>query len=534
VTPPPAPEPTGVTTGPPAVNWFCARRRDQYPQDNPDYGQLRKLGFGGVMFETGDPDIPGGVAEAHRQGFKAGVWYPPTTSDTPASATAALKDSVGNTPVDAVTLDVEFVGKGFQGTPQWDWNTQFVADVGVALPGVPLAVGTLPLTGYPADFNYGAYTDAGAEVWVMAYGEKVTDLFDPVQLVSVVHASGVPYSRIGVWLVPVQLPTEVPRLQALGISQIAVFGTDGLTPGVVTAAIPFPAVGAPPVVTTIVAPAALPAVVPPQQTPVERPPVPTIEEPAFVSAPVATAFVNQDTTSGEDPEADAISESQIDAANIPVDETFTVDEPDTTTRVLAGVETTSTGRYPSWCPVSRGGYVKGVSGPISTGLREFELDIGLNHVHGDYATHGHATHSFHYCGLAADIDLERWIFDLIYPWKQHTIELFAGAPWGGLFKYGKQFADPVLYDHHKNHIHLAINLTPKEVAAFSRIPQHFRPAVGAGTVGSTVGAAAPTRPPRANDLDAAWHELMVVFGQTWPRWQRDSAEARGSLADVVR
>ena len=184
--------------------------------------------------------------------------------------------------------------------------------------------------------------------------------------------------------------------------------------------------------------------------------------------------------------------------------------------------------------------MQGVTGPVASGIREFELIINPARVHDDYATHGHAAHSYHYCGLAVDVDPERWIWDLVYPWKDSTLEFFGPSPWGGLYDRGHKFGDAALQAAHQNHIHVAFNLTPDQVDALTHVPR--RAAVKAKKLkpGQPVASPPPARPssatvevPQQGNLEDAWNNLVSVVGVNMVNAAAMIDTASGDVGDKV-
>jgi hypothetical protein len=106
------------------------------------------------------------------------------------------------------------------------------------------------------------------------------------------------------------------------------------------------------------------------------------------------------------------------------------------------------------------GRVRGVTGPVTPGLRAVELATGA-HVNDDFATHGHAKNSYHYRGEAADLAVDRGVWAKLYANRGMFAELF--GPWG-LYHYGTKFYDSKLQSQHMDHIHVAYTGGPQAIS----------------------------------------------------------------------
>jgi hypothetical protein len=124
------------------------------------------------------------------------------------------------------------------------------------------------------------------------------------------------------------------------------------------------------------------------------------------------------------------------------------------------------------------GRVAGVSGGITPGLKQVEGIAGVG-VHDDFATKGHATHSYHYLGEAADLDASEAAWARLWPYRAKFAELF--GPWG-LYHYGIRFYDAKLQAAHNDHIHVAYTGPPTLLEGAGR-------GGGGGSAGASTGAA---------------------------------------------
>lgn len=123
---------------------------------------------------------------------------------------------------------------------------------------------------------------------------------------------------------------------------------------------------------------------------------------------------------------------------------------------------------------------KGASGPITAGLSAVEKFAG-GKINDDYATSGHATNSYHYKGQAADLAVDRAVWNRLFANRAAFAELF--GPWG-LYHYGVQFYDAKLQKDHMNHIHVAYTGGPQ---AISKMVGGARGGAGAGSGGGGRG-----------------------------------------------
>jgi len=110
-------------------------------------------------------------------------------------------------------------------------------------------------------------------------------------------------------------------------------------------------------------------------------------------------------------------------------------------------------------PATGGQTTRGSTGPITPGLAAVERLTGAR-VNDDFATSGHAKHSYHYRGQAADLAVDRGVWNKLFAHRQLFAELF--GPWG-LYHYGVRFFDATLQRQHMDHIHVAYTGGPEAV-----------------------------------------------------------------------
>ena len=191
---------------------------------------------------------------------------------------------------------------------------------------------------------------------------------------------------------------------------------------------------------------------------------------------------------------------------------------------------------PSYCQVSRGGYTRGVSGPVGVGIRELELIINPKRIHGDYAKFGHAAKSWHHCGLAADILWEWWVWNLLWPARKHLRSLL-GPP--GLYEYGVRYYNASEYANHSGvnaHIHVSMNLTTDEVDHYLKVPRrkHLPPNKPLAPPPGETGDSAPSKPVNTEHIKDGWHDVMHALGRGIPAASKNLANARRDLTDALK
>ena len=166
----------------------------------PDYGLLNAAGYNGILFHANDPNLGEAIAGARAAGMQSvGIWAPANLED--ASTFAHRLADLDQYKPDIVVPDVEIEGKGYPGTPQWSYSDEFARIYRRLVPDQKWAVTVIP---NQDDFNYGAYTSRGAEVWPQTYGATYDTTFDPKSVVDRVAANGVDPRLINPVLAPNQ------------------------------------------------------------------------------------------------------------------------------------------------------------------------------------------------------------------------------------------------------------------------------------------------------------------------------------------
>ena len=166
----------------------------------PDYALLKAAGYNGILFHANDAHLGEAIASARAAGIESvGIWAPPNDED-PVTFANRLAELQKYRP-SIVVPDVEREGKGWAGSPEWTWSEQFAEFYRRLVPDQMWAVTVMP---NQSDFNYGAYTSRGAQVWPQAYGATYDTTFDPRAVVEWVARNGVDPRLINPVLAPNQ------------------------------------------------------------------------------------------------------------------------------------------------------------------------------------------------------------------------------------------------------------------------------------------------------------------------------------------
>lgn len=155
------------------------------------------------LLAANDPNLAAAMAAAQQKGVKAGIWVPAGDEGLPEQYAAKLVDLYKKYGPNVLVPNIEFTGKGYEGSAGWNWNQRMVNEL-VKL-GIPpqMAVAVLP---NQQDFNYKAYTDRGIHVLPEAFGANTgTDLYDPQKIRQTLLDRGVPANMIDVLLAPSQV-----------------------------------------------------------------------------------------------------------------------------------------------------------------------------------------------------------------------------------------------------------------------------------------------------------------------------------------
>jgi hypothetical protein len=200
----------GYASGSPATRettgWAFIRAGESFPGNHPDYSQLRGYGATGALWDPDDAKAAAGFASSREAGFRTGIWLVPHQNESPSAFAQRTHEAIAKLGPNMVVLDIEAIGKGYEGSAGWRWSEEMMNALARLEPTPPpLAVTVEPLQD---DFNYAAYTSRGAEVWPQAYLGDMTPR-DPQEVVDRVVANGVPRNLV----VPVLGPAQVDNYQ---------------------------------------------------------------------------------------------------------------------------------------------------------------------------------------------------------------------------------------------------------------------------------------------------------------------------------
>jgi hypothetical protein len=207
--------------------WVWVRRGDAFPGNAPNMNDLKARGVVGVMIEENDPHASTIAANAHAAGLLVGIWSDPhgESPDQWANRVVGKAHALGAV---VISPDVEASGKGYHGSPGWNYNDALAAEIRQADATIALVVTPLPLQD---DFNYAAWVAVGAQIWPQSYGSTLDQVFDPVQVRDRVIANGVPPDRVSVILPAGSLATTVPQVQGLGLGAFGIYTIDDVSAG---------------------------------------------------------------------------------------------------------------------------------------------------------------------------------------------------------------------------------------------------------------------------------------------------------------
>lgn len=156
-------------------------------------------GYGGALFAYDDPYLAQAIAMAQQEQIPYGIWADPHGRN-PQQFASLMAQLYGQYRPEIMVPDIEFIGKGNQGSPGWNYNEELARLWQQYLPGVRTAVTVMP---NQRDFNYEAWNRLGAEWLPQAYGANpLTDVFDPRQIVQTLIDRGVDPSLISPILGP--------------------------------------------------------------------------------------------------------------------------------------------------------------------------------------------------------------------------------------------------------------------------------------------------------------------------------------------
>ena len=188
--PPPAQNPTWVF----AVN---------LPSTYPDYAAMKASGSGLVVVAD-DPNADALINGARQWGIPVSIQVNAPNGITPEQYAAQVAAAKQRWNPDKLVLDIEAVGKGYQGSDGWNWSTQAAALLQPVIGGTSTAI-TMPPT--QDDYNYAAYKGLGGntEYWVQSYLGDMTAV-DPTASRQTLIDNGVDPNSITVITGPTSAP----------------------------------------------------------------------------------------------------------------------------------------------------------------------------------------------------------------------------------------------------------------------------------------------------------------------------------------
>lgn len=166
--------------------------------EEPNFAQLQAAGWDTPLFAANDPRLAEQIARARQAGSQYGIWADPNWyQDKSPQAFAQQMASLYQQYAPAVVVpDIEFIGKGNQGSAGWDYNQQLAALWRQYLPGVETALTPM---GNQSDFNYEAWNNIVSQWLPQSYGPNSNaggDAYDPQNMIDVLVKAGVDPSLI--------------------------------------------------------------------------------------------------------------------------------------------------------------------------------------------------------------------------------------------------------------------------------------------------------------------------------------------------
>lgn len=175
------------------------RRRRRYAfvrREEPNFANLQAQGWDTPLFAADDPRLAQQVARARAAGSEFGIWADPAwSSGGDPEAFARYMAGINQRYNPSVLVpDIEFVGKGYQGSPGWNYNQQLAQAWAKYLPGVNTAITPM---GRQSDFNYEAWQGLVSEWLPQAYGaDSNREPLDPAEVIKYMTDRGVDPSLI--------------------------------------------------------------------------------------------------------------------------------------------------------------------------------------------------------------------------------------------------------------------------------------------------------------------------------------------------
>lgn len=183
------------------MSYGFIRNTDTWGVNSIPFDQYQKQGIDSLLFAANDPHLQQAIANARAHNMKAGIWADPHDS-SPWQFANYLNGLSGQYNPDLLVPDVEFTGKGYKGSPGWNWSEAFMNKFRGMNANQKLGLTVMP---NQADFNYGAYLRGGTDVFLpQAYGATYDTQFDPEKVRQTLLDAGVPADKISVALAPGQ------------------------------------------------------------------------------------------------------------------------------------------------------------------------------------------------------------------------------------------------------------------------------------------------------------------------------------------
>ncbi len=173
----------------------------------PDYAALKAAGVT-VALNASDPNLAAQIERARQNGMEPAIWIPATPPGVdPVAYGKYMAALVQTYKPSSIIPNIEFAGKGGQGSDGWNWNQAMMAEYAKYVPagkGPPLSVAVMP---NQDDFNYEVYLAYGGNVQVEAFGADIArDQVNVDELVARLRQRGIPEDKIQILLAPGQDP----------------------------------------------------------------------------------------------------------------------------------------------------------------------------------------------------------------------------------------------------------------------------------------------------------------------------------------
>lgn len=176
-------------------NYGFVRSYSSLGRDLDDIQKFIAAGYGGVLFDYNDQYLAEAIADVRAAGIPFGIWGDPGTQN-PNQFALRMAGLYNQYKPEIMVPDIEFIGKGYEGSPGWAYNQQLAELWKQYMPSARTAVTVMP---NQKDFNYEAWMKANplTEWLPQAYGaDPRTAVFDPAQIVRTLIERGIDPSLI--------------------------------------------------------------------------------------------------------------------------------------------------------------------------------------------------------------------------------------------------------------------------------------------------------------------------------------------------